>query len=72
MKQFKKIDIYYRKSNGEIIYLSSTTSFKLVRDAIDNMKFILKNPAYKKVEEKRIGEQINVNKLFGRIDKSDL
>lgn len=70
MKLFKKIDIFYKDSKGVTHYVHSTTSYKLVRDAVQGTIFYLNKPMYANAEAGKIGEPIILSKIFGRFDKS--
>jgi len=68
---FKKIDIYYKDSKRKIHYLHSTIDFKYVYLAVDNCKFRMKQyKGLKLTADKKVGEELIVSRIFGRIDKT--
>ena len=68
---YKKIDIYYRDSKGQHHYVWSTNMYKLVREAVARAKEIFANPTLERlVISKKFGEEIDINRIYGRFDRS--
>lgn len=66
MTTFKKINVYYKDAKGITHYIHSTNCYKLVRDAVEGAKILLRKPMYANAESKKIGETIVLSRLFGR------
>ena len=68
---FKKIDIHYKDIKGKVHYLHSTIDFKYVYLAVEYAKTMMKlYTGLKRTANKKVGEEIVVSRIFGRIDKT--
>lgn len=70
---FRKINLYYRGKNGKVMYISSTKSFKYIKDAVDSIKTYPNYPqtycALLKQVKEDIGEEFEFSRVFGKKEK---